>query len=289
MAETPGVSGAPSARAGGSSTEPGGRGDSVDDRVDQVAERDGTGIATASSNVRDSHRNEAVDLGFEVVIDDRDASPLDRSAAERYLDGLVLRLLAPGEGDTSSPDVSPPTGVISITLEDGEVSAAEVLARMIETDAPSLSSSVDRGLRAILGGRVSAWQLHGWLEHRFFEHHIEQNGGNPLVWHLSTPSGAFQVLARAEALDPQRIKTIRDWARTTQDRLGRALADAGRSGDTELVESIRSRRDEVRSLDGVLGDMARNGWRVGGSLDRGAKLAVLQSRGVVAPVRAPAE
>ncbi len=223
------------------------------------------------------------DLGFELVIDDRDASSYDRDEAERYLVNQVVMMLGAADSavDAALADSAPP-GLALITLEDQEPSAAETLALRLELDAPFRSEAVDRGLRAVLGGRISAWQLHGWLENCFFERHVELSAGHPVVWHLSTRSGTFQVLVDADRLTPEHLRAIRGWVRTTQGRIGLALADAGQTGDLDLVETTRSRLDEVRSFDALLVDLIRNGWRVGGDLDRAAKLAVLRSRGAVA-------
>lgn len=246
-----------------------------------LEERINRALAVTQDTDGNAGFEEPSDLGFDLVVDDRDASDSDRHAAERYLVAQVLEMLDPVGTEQEDHEMPSSAGAVLITLEDGEVSAAEMLARTIEVSEYFRTSSVDRGLRSLLGGRVSAWQLHRWLEQSFFERHVALSNGNPTVWHLSTRSGTFQVLVRADHVDAQSLRKIRGWVRKTQDRLEFALADAERAGDRERVESVRARIDEMFSFDTLLVEMGRNGWRVGGSLDRAAKLAVLRHRGAV--------
>jgi hypothetical protein len=229
-----------------------------------------------------SGRHTVGDPGIEVVVDDRDATASDLEEAERYLVDQVLRMLGVDSGllDASTQAVAD-QGMVTITIEDGEPNAAETLERLLAIDALARSSSVDRGLRGVLGGRISAWQLHRWLENRFFEVQAAMSLGNPVVWHLSTSRGSFQTLIRADRLDVKQLQALLDRTRKTIDRLVLALADAGKAGDWDQVELIEERFAEVRSFNDRIFGLLQRQWQVRGELDRAAKLAVMADLGVI--------
>lgn len=208
------------------------------------------------------------DPGLAVIIDDRDATQAEYRNAEHDLAEVVVELLR-----------SEPAGMISITLEDGEPNAAEALERCIlsrDSDCKGMTNSYDE----ILGGRMSSWRLHRWLEERFFNVHARRADDAPTVWHLRSVNGAFQALVDGESFDAAQVQVLRVRLRRTIDRLARALAEAERTADAQRTESAEAAFNEVRALNQTLFDLWRR-WRTDSQTNPVVRYQELRDLGVV--------
>jgi hypothetical protein len=236
--------------------EPSGSANSLGDLVGDLSQR--------ASHARSESRNvgeQADDLGGRVLLELGQVSRADSfEPVAAYVVGRVEDLLLAGpDSDWISRELATVVereGFIPLTPVPGRSTAGEWL---IEELCHELGD--ERGYRiamefaGILGGvgASSAESLNSWLRGEFFDRHLERTGGDPVIWHLTSHAGTFQVLASSRHVDPSRLNhSIAEALKNTVVELQGAIEVAGASQDMGDVAGLDSSLRDLLAMGDAL-------------------------------------
>lgn len=155
-------------------------------------------------------------------------------------------------------------GFLLLTTVPGHHTVGQWLAHEIKNEVtPNMAMAIIDEMEKVL--TIQSGQptyLDEWISAHFFKRHLVRTEGEPVVWHLTSDQGDFQVLGSAKRLDRARLEYLAKVVTGQRiDELERYRAAARTRGDGEQEANFDLRIDEVGRFRSALGAL------VGESLD----------------------
>lgn len=152
----------------------------------------------------------------------------------------------PGQSDVSQEivDVISDLGFVPLTQVSG---VPTIWDRLVDELSHEIGDVMGRRLAAKISevltedDQIDTHAVDMWLSQEFFRRHLARTDREPVVWHVSSQSGAVQILVNGRRLTDERIgRLTTDIVRRKINDLERELREARLGGDADRTKQVEA-------------------------------------------------